>query len=115
MRGQTRTNRHLGLNAGRERRMAAANRDAISAERRAEVFSQDVEHFGNDGDKIRPQLRAEPDGKTIATELMVLAMREAGMTYAQIVQATGLYEYRIRQILGRHGMVRRTGARLKWA
>lgn len=114
MRAQTRTNRHLGLNAGRERRTATANRDAISEQRRAEVFRQDVEHTGNAGDPTRPDRCAQPDGKLIAAEPTILAMRAAGMTYQEMTKATGLHQNKIRKILVYNGMIRRIGARLKY-
>lgn len=109
LRGQTQTNRHLGLNAGRERRQAASNREEMSQERRAEVFRQDVEHAGTD--RIRPPRVTQRDVKLRAAEPAVLAMRAAGMTYEQIMKASGLSQQDISKIMSRNGLVRRGRAR----
>lgn len=53
VRKQTKTNRAFGITAGKARREASANRQEASQNRRAEVFRQDVEHTGDDGDPIR--------------------------------------------------------------
>jgi hypothetical protein len=112
MRGQTQTNRTLGINAGRQRREAAGNREAISQARRGEVFRQDAEHTGNAGDPTRqpPQRRA---AMLDAAEPTVLQMRAAGATYPQIQEATGLSQANVAAILSRNGLIRRQGARLK--
>lgn len=113
MRGQTRTNRHLGLNAGRERREAASNREAISQARRAEVFRQDVEHTGNAGDPVRQKQQTERAAKLDAAEPTVIQMRTAGATYQQMQEATGLSQANVAAILSRNGMIRRQPGRLK--
>jgi hypothetical protein len=113
MRAQTQTNRTLGINAGRERREAAGNREAISHHRRSKVFRQDVEHTGNAGDRIRPQLRSERTAKLDAAEPVIVRMRAAGATYQQMRDATGLSQANVAAILSRNGLIRRQPARLK--
>lgn len=113
MRAQTQTNRTLGLNAGRQRREAAGNREAISQARRAEVFRQDVEHTGNAGDPIRSQVNLNRAAKLDAAEPTVVQMRAAGATYAEMIEATGLSQANVAAILSRNGMIRRQAARLK--
>ena len=115
MKAQTRTNRYLGINAGRERREAASNREEQSQERRAEVFRQDVEHTGNNGDRTRKVPTTKLGAKVNALEPAIIAMRSAGMTYEQIIKATGLSQQSVTKVLARNGMTRRVGARLKWA
>lgn len=108
-RRQTQTNRHLGLNAGRERRTAASNREEISQQRRAEVFRQDVEHTGTDRAQT-PRVTARAV-KLRAVEPAILAMRAAGMTYEQIMKASGLSQQDISKIMSRNGLIRRGRAR----
>ncbi len=107
MRGQTQTNRTLGINAGRQRREAAGNREAISQARRAEVFRQDVEHFGNAGDPIRTRAQDARAAKLDAAEPTIVQMRAAGATYQQMQEATGLSQANVMAILSRNGLVRR--------
>jgi DNA-binding transcriptional regulator YiaG len=113
MRGQTQTNRTLGINAGRQRREAAGNRELISRERRAEVFRQDVEHTGNAGDPIRQKSQDKRAAKLDAAEPLILQMRAAGATYEQMREATGLSQQHVAAVLSRNGLIRRGPARLK--
>jgi site-specific recombinase XerC len=87
MRSQTQVNRVLGLNAGKERRSTAANRDEISEARREQVFRQDVKHTGNAGD---PTL-AEKMARAAQSTLRILQLRAAapGMTTAELGRALG--------------------------
>jgi hypothetical protein len=55
MRYQSKQNRTYGLNAGRERRIAAGNREEISAERRGSVYREDVEFQPEDYQIIAPK------------------------------------------------------------
>lgn len=111
MRGQTQTNRTLGINAGRQRREAAGNRQAISHERRAQVFRQDVPHTGNAGDPIRSQRQADRTARLDAAEPTILTMRAAGATYQQMREATGLSQADVAAVLSRNGLIRRLPAR----
>lgn len=113
MRAQTRVNRYLGLNAGRQRREAASNHDAISQGRRSDVFRQDVEHTGNAGDPIRSQVNIIRAAKLDAAEPMIVQMRADGATYAEMIKATGLSQANVAAILSRNGLIRRQPARLK--
>ena len=115
MRGQTQVNRTLGINAGRERREAAGNREAISQARRAEVFRQDVQHSGNAGDPMKPQQKHQAArlAKLDAAEPTVLQMRAEGATYPQMREATGLSQANVAAILSRNGLIRRQPGRLK--
>lgn len=112
MRAQSKTNRYLGLNAGRQRREAAGNREAISQGRRSDVFRQDVEHSGEAGDPKRQPPR-ERAARLDAAEPTVLQMRAAGATYAEMMKATGLSQANVAAILSRNGLIRRQAARLK--
>lgn len=112
MRAQTQVNRHLGLNAGRERREAAGNREAISQARRGEVFRQDAPHTGEAGDPKRQPTRRRA-AKLDAAEPTILQMRADGATYAEMVKATGLSQANVAAVLSRNGLIRRQSARLK--
>lgn len=115
MRAQTKVNRYLGLNAGRERREATSNREAISQTRRGEVFRQDVEHSGNARDPIRTRQQDTRAAKLDAAEPTILTMRAAGATYQQMREATGISQQYLAAILARNGLIRRQPARLrKW-
>lgn len=109
MRGQTQVNRTLGINAGRERREAAGNREAISQARRGEVFRQDVAHTGGSGDPTRGQQKSSLKrlAKLDAAEPMIVQMRAEGATYLQMQAATGLSQANVQAILSRNGLVRR--------
>lgn len=109
LRRQTQTNRHLGLNAGQQRREAASNREEMSQERRAKVFRQDVEHTGTD--RIRAPRVTQRDIKVRAAEPAIVAMRAAGMTYEQMMKASGLSQQDISKIMSRNGLIRRGPAR----
>lgn len=112
MRVQTKINRYLGLNAGRQRREAASNREAISQDRRTEVFRQDVAHTGNAGDPTRKS-QLKRAAKLDAAEPTILQMRADGATYQQMQEATGLSQTNVAAVLSRNGLIRRQAARLK--
>lgn len=112
MRAQTQVNRNLGLNAGRQRREAAGNREAISQARRRDVFRQDVEHSGEAGDPKRQPPRGRA-AQLDAAEPTILQMRADGATYQQMQEATGLSQANVAAILSRNGLIRRQPARLK--
>lgn len=111
MRGQTQTNRVLGINAGRQRREAAGNREAISAARRGEVFRQDVEHADSAFSPYRTGAQDDRIEKLDAAEPLILQMHAAGATYLQMREATGLSHANVFAVLLRNGLIRRRQAR----
>lgn len=117
MRKQTGNNRMLGINSGRERRIAEGNRQELSLDRRAQVFRQDVPHSGNDGDPIRNSpgwlaQREAHEEKLRLAEPTIMEMHAAGATRAQMAEATGVSRDNVARILIRNGVASR--GRRRW-
>lgn len=84
-RTQTRTNRHLGVNAGRQRREAQANRQEASAnlDRRRQVYRDDVEYAGLEPADVARRKRE-------ARARRVVELRALELSFAQIAFKIGI-------------------------
>lgn len=91
MRFQTKANRAFGLNAGRERRIAAGNREEISAERRGQVYREDVEFTPNE---TKPR---EPKNVSL-----VIFLHQAGKHVENIARQTKNTKAMVQKIIRDH-------------